>query len=409
MGNQSAYMVPPKDGVSFVLNQPTDTLLRICSYLPPKSVLDLGVSASKLHNTISQSKDLWNFFLQRDFFTQENDENNTNNDVQIFQRDLSKDVDTPKDQYSRLVLLHSATWKPNLLKGHIVADHYIIQNNLKSSKGTRVPSKNQQKGPMTISLLFLGMEGAGISSLIQYILTKYPYFPHIPTEGTSPTAASGWYKNYCIAMQRCSSSEVSRLMNTTAPLEGGREDRGVLTDRFFDYVSRCEERCNGDDQVMKGLVDQYFIVRATEAEVDFRNSLGDNFNYRDYCCNPILGMEGLPISTIVVVVDSSQSNLPSFSLLSEYLITKINKNNNIVPNLLVLAHKQDKFDCVSIKEIHESLKLDTKQLVNWAILPTSLKIKGSVEAALDWIVTYSRKFDSTAYLKGRRTNCCVVF
>jgi len=114
-------------------------------------------------------------------------------------------------------------------------------------------------------------------------------------------------------------------------------------------------------------------------------------------------------------LDSSRQKMDQLERLKETfpkihnLITS-SSCKSVEPNILVLAHKQDLIDCISVKEISDALNLNDKRYesINWAILPTSTKIPGSIESALDWIVEFSYKFDSTRVQETGFSRCCAV-
>jgi len=370
MGNTNEYEKPPKDGVSFLLSQPEDVLILICSYLSHVAISRLERSSSILQRTISTSDDLWNFFLQRDF---QEELENEDRILCLSQRDKSKDTLVPKEQYKRLVLLQSPNWLPKTENAHVVAHHFVVQNKLRAPKGVRLKINKERvesmiKGPITTSLLLLGCHGVGISSLIAYIINKHPYNMH-SKEGQPPTAAAAWYKNCCIALQRCGVEEAELIL------------------------SQQKRKMDGPFQKSQ--------IRLMNGFIEYTN---------------MLNFEHIPVCTIVVVVDSSRQKMDqlerlkeSFSKIHE-LITSNTRCNPKEPNILVLAHKQDIIDCISVKEISEVLNLEDERYksINWAILPTSTKIPGSIESALDWIVEFSYKFDSTRVDDSRRSACCMV-
>jgi len=372
MGNTNEYEKPPKDGVSFLLSQPEAVLILICSYLSPVAISRLERSSSRLQLTISTSNDLWNFFLQRDF---QEELENEERILCLSQRDKSKDVLVPKEQYKRLALLQSPNWVPKTENAHVVAHHFIVQNKLHAPKGVRkkIVKENESliKGPITISLLLLGCSEVGISSLIAYLINKHPYSIH-SIEGQPPTAAAAWYKKCCIALQRCGVEEAELIINESNLLLQKREMDGP--------------------------------VQGSQSELKKQDLM------------PVLvKFERLPVSTIVLVVDSSRQKMDQLERLKESfskihkLITSNGSCNRVEPNILVLAHKQDLIDCISVKEISDALNLEDERYksINWAILPTSTKIPGSIESALDWIVMFSYKFDSSVVAK--RVVCCALF
>jgi len=216
----------------------------------------------------------------------------------------------------------------------------------------------------------------GISSLIAYLINKHPYSIH-SIEGQPPTAAAAWYKKCCIALQRCGVEEAELIINESNLLLQKREMDGP--------------------------------VQGSQSELKKQDLM------------PVLvKFERLPVSTIVLVVDSSRQKMDqlerlkeSFSKIHQLITSNGSCFNRVEPNILVLAHKQDIIDCISVKEISDALNLEDERYksINWAILPTSTKIPGSIDEALDWIVTFSYKFDSTRVEKKERVMCgggCVV-
>jgi len=208
---------------------------------------------------------LWNFFLQRDF---QEELENEDRILCLSQRDKSKDILVPKEQYKRLVSLQSPNWLPKTENAHVVAHHFVVQNKLRAPKGVRLKINkdrvdlNVTKGPITTSLLLLGCHGVGISSLIAYIINKHPYNMH-SKEGLPPTAAASWYKRCCIALQRCGVEEAELIMNESNLLQQKYE---------MDRAARVHSR----------LMNEYIEPMK------------------------MLNFEHIPLCTIVVVVDSSR-------------------------------------------------------------------------------------------------------
>jgi len=97
--------------------------------------------------------------------------------------------------------------KKKLELGSIIDADFILNNILKSKKGIptqRINGGYIDRGPMTISLLFVGTEGSGVSRLISYLMKNYPYTnDHTLNYGRAPTATCSWYKQHCYAFQTC--------------------------------------------------------------------------------------------------------------------------------------------------------------------------------------------------------------
>jgi len=187
-------------------------------------------------------------------------------------------------------------------------------------------------------------------------------------------------------------------------------DKGILSENYYEWIESKHGIVEPED------VANFF--QNTVCENDKRIWKAGNFDYRNYLPwkKSLNLVETLDISTIVVVIDSSCKSEHKLEPLKES-VQKLHKiisedainRNGIIPTLLVLAHKQDLVECLSVKEISEKLDLNNESYsnLNWAILPTSTKKVGSIEVAMDWALEY-RKFDSTVTFR-RRTACgCVV-
>jgi len=261
---------------------------------------------------------------------------------------------------------------------------------------------------MCVSLLFFGNTGVGISSIIQHIINKHPYTPKIiAQEGNPPNFSSGWYKEYCFALQRCKAWDCYEILQNP--------DRGFLSCAFYNLVN-CSIEC-GKILSEKDLA-AYF--ENTTNEGDKKLWKQGNFDYRKYPpWKKVLNLvETLHISSIVVVVDSSREKEKELELfkdtiqkLHELVSNDVINGNGIIPTILVLAHKQDLVNCLSVNEIREKLELDKEcyKNLNWAILPTSIKNPESIKVAMDWVLAYSNKFDSTTtYDTGVRCGCVMI-
>lgn len=332
---------------------PQEIIIKICSTLSHQDLVHFAITCTRFHCSVTSSNTLWNFLLQRDFYK--------NKEIlEITDRDETFDTENPIDQYKRLIkfqkLNSKSKFKPKLELGTILADEFILNNKLKANKGIKNKAKPSHrvivnKGPMTISLLFVGAEGSGISSLIAHMMNKYPYSGGAKF-GNAPTAACAWYKKHCYAFQSC--REIS-------------------------------------EQQISSL-----------STYDNKTKWWDVINSK------------IEISTIVLVLDCSRkeeailnTTLKLFSDLKKLLERDFNSRPK---SLMILAHKQDLIDCFSIKDLTEKfpLSLDQEFFLNSAILPTSILSENHhrcIEAAMDWIFEYSFKFDSTTVNYNRRGAC----